>query len=149
MQKKIKRPKYNNKKVHADGYVFDSKDEYILYQLLKKQKEEGLVESFTLHPKFEIQPKFSYMGVNYQKITYSADFDIQYYDRHRLVIDVKGTASEQAVLRRKMFMYKYPDIELIWISRNKKYGDENGWIDYDALQKIRRKNKKEKANEDT
>jgi len=56
-----------------------------------------------------------------------------------------GTATQQGELRRKMFDYKYPELMLTWVCRNKKYGDADGWIIYEELKKIYSKRKKEKG----
>lgn len=69
---------------------------------------------------------------------YIADFLVIQDDGQKIVIDVKGYGMEDAALKRKLFVYKYPDLELRWIAASKKYS-ETGWIDYDDLQRIRRK----------
>ena len=45
-------------------------------------------------------------------------------------------------MRRKMFDYKYPNEKLTWIQKSIKYGDENGWIEYEELKKKRKIAKK-------
>lgn len=141
--------KYNNKKVTIDGITFDSKDESLYYLMLKSQKETGWIKDFELQPKYELVPKFEYQGKKRQAITYSPDFNIIHHDNSITAVDVKsmGTATQQGELRRKMFEFKYPNIKLVWVCRNLKHGDNDGWVLYEDLKKIYAKNKKERKNE--
>jgi hypothetical protein len=86
------------------------------------------------------------MGENRRAITYAPDFKIINSDGSIHVIDVKsmGTATQQGELRRKLFEYKYPELELMWVCRNLKHGDVDGWIKYEDLKKIYRDAKKNK-----
>jgi hypothetical protein len=142
--------KYKNKKIEIDGIKFDSKDESLYYLLLKEFKEEGAIKDFKLQPKYELVPKFKYMGESRRAITYTPDFKVIHTNDTISVIDIKsiGTATQQGELRRKLFEYKYPNISLIWLCRNLKHGDKYGWIDYDKLKKIYRENKKNKSKEE-
>ena len=141
-----KKRKYNNKKVEIDEIKFDSKDESLYYLYLKKCKAIGSIIDFELQPKYELIPKFKYMGENRRAITYAPDFKIINSDGSIHVIDVKsmGTATQQGELRRKLFEYKYPELELMWVCRNLKHGDVDGWIKYEDLKKIYRDAKKNK-----
>lgn len=138
--------KYNNKKVIIDDIEFDSKDESIYYLLLKQQKESGLIKDFQLQPKYELVPKFEYRGKKRQAVTYTPDFNVIHLDDSITAVDVKsiGTATQQGELRRKLFEYRFPNINLIWVCRNLKHGDTEGWILYEDLKKIYRDNKKKK-----
>lgn len=131
--------KYKNSKITEDGITFDSKDEMHFYRRLKKLQAEGKIVSFELQPKYELQPKFrTKMGKLILPITYSPDFLVYYPNGSIEVIDVKsmGTATQQGELRRKMFLFSYPDIPLVWISRNLKRATIDGeWILYEDLKK--------------
>lgn len=141
--------KYHNKKVEVDGHVFDSRDESLYYLLLKSQKEAGFIKDFELQPKYELVPKFEYQGKKRRAITYTPDYNIIHFDNSITAVDVKsiGTATQQGTLRRKLFEYRYPNIELVWVCRNLKHGDKDGWIRYENLKKIYRDNKKKKKQE--
>lgn len=141
--------KYKNKKIVVDGIEFDSKDESIYYLLLKQQKENGLIKDFEIQPKYELVPKFEYQGKKRQAVTYTPDFNIIHFDDSITAVDVKsiGTATQQGELRRKLFEWRYPKIELIWVCRNLKHGDSDGWIVYEDLKKIYRDNKKKREKE--
>jgi hypothetical protein len=130
--------KYNSKKCQWDGYDFDSKDEMLYYLLLKQRLADGEIAKLILQPKYELVPKFEKNGVKSRAMCYSPDFEIWHHDGTIEVIDVKGMATQQGDMRRKLFDFYYPNIKLTWISRSIKYG-ENGWIEYDELKKCRKR----------
>ena len=131
--------KYNSKKVIIDGITFDSAVESYYYEYLKELKAKEKIKNFELQPKYELQPRFKKDGKNYQPITYIADFLIYHLDGSEEVIDVKGMATPDAKMKRKMFNYRYME-KLTWICRSKKYS-KTGWIEYDELERIKRKKK--------
>lgn len=132
--------KINSKKVIVDGISFDSRTEAKYYCRLNRLKEEGKLRHIECHPKYELQPACERYGKKYRPMYYIADFLVILDDGHKIVIDVKGYGMEDAQLKRKLFAYKYPDLELRWVAMSYKYSD-TGWIDYDELQKLRRKAK--------
>ena len=135
------RSKYNSKKCEYNGQIFDSKDEMIYYvYLLEIQKTRDI--KIELQPKFELIPNYVYQEKKHQGIFYTADFKVTDECGQVVIIDIKGMETQQGNIRRKLFQYRYPDIQLLWISRNIKYGHD-GWIEYDELKKIRAKNKRE------
>ena len=132
--------KYNNNKITVDQIRFDSQEESRFYELLKRMKANGEIINFELQPKYLLQPAFKRDGKTIRAITYTADFLIYHQDGTEEVVDIKslGTATQQGLLRRKMFWHKYPGLKLTWLSRSIKYGDENGWIDYEELKRRRK-----------
>lgn len=125
-----------------DGIVFDSALEMRYYkEVVLPKYESGEIKHFELQKVFVLQPKFKHEGKTYQAITYVSDFYIEYADGRIEVIDTKGFADQKAPMKKKMFLYLYPDLPLRWISYSKMDG---GWIDYDDLKKARAKRKKEK-----
>ena len=130
--------KYNNSKIVADGITFDSKEEYRYYELLKEKKEQGLIINFELQPKYLLQPSFKYSGKTIRAIHYIADFLIYHLDGTEEVIDIQGMAVPVALMKRKMMQYRYPELTLTWLSRSVKWGDTDGWIEYDELKKRRK-----------
>lgn len=133
--------KYKNKKVEVDGVKFDSKHEAEYYLYLKKLKKEGKIKDFGLQHKFELQPSFKKYGKTHRAITYTVDFAIYHNNGEVEYIDVKGMETQQGVMRKKMFDYLF-DEKLTWVQRSIKYGDENGWIEYEELKKKRKTAKK-------
>ena len=106
--------KYKNKKVVIDGYKFDSKKEAIRYEQLKLLKKARLIKNLELQKTFELQPSFKKNGKTYRKITYKADF--YYYDnqlKKYVVEDTKGFRTETYKIKKKMFEYVYPELELL------------------------------------
>jgi len=138
--------KYKSKKVTEDGITFDSHEESEYYKYLLKLKAEGKILNFELQPKYVLIPKFEKYGKTHRETTYTPDFLIYHLDGTEELIDVKGFSTQQGELRRKLFDSLYPNIKLIWIARSLKYGNEDGWIEYGELQKIRKKNKKLKED---
>lgn len=129
------RSKYWAKKTITDGIKFDSKAEADYYLYLKEHPE---IELFTLQPKYILQEKFITKDwKKIQDIEYVADFYIKYLDGREKVVDVKGVATSDAKLKRKMFMYLYPDKELQWVVKYQ-------WrrVDYFDNEKRKRDNKK-------
>lgn len=105
--------KYGNKKLEIDGHVFDSQREAGIYITYKAMKTNGVITELELQPKFLLQPSFKHNGKTVRAIYYVADFRLKYPDGHEEVVDVKSKATEKNAvyrLKRKMFLYKYPDV---------------------------------------
>ena len=130
--------KYKNSKVVADGVTFDSKHEALYYELLKRKRAEGEIQNFELQPKYILQPSFKRDGKTVRAITYTADFLVYHTDGTEEVVDIKsiGTATQQGLIRRKMFWYQFPDMKLTWLCRSLKHGDTDGWVEYETLKSI-------------
>ena len=136
--------KYKAKRIECDGYKFDSKAEHERYLYLKSLEH---IVGLEVHPKYELQPKYEFWGEKIRAITYEADF--VYYDEENqelVVEDVKGMATPEAKLKRKIFIKKYcydSDIvtSLNWVCKAPKWTGVD-WIDYFELQKLRRGRKK-------
>lgn len=128
--------KYGAQKINIDGITFDSKIEAKFYEKCKEDKAKGLILNFELQPRFTLQPKYNLKGKNVRKIEYVADFMIYYDDLWIDVIDIKGMATSEAKLKRKMYDYQYPN-PLKWIVWNKGL-----WRDYDVVIRERAKVKR-------
>lgn len=110
--------KYRNKKTTIDGITFDSKLEGKRYMQLKQLQKAKFIKDLELQPEFELQPSFKKNGKTYRKITYKADF--KYFDNEfdKLVVeDTKGFKTRDYMLKKKMFEYKYQDLELKEITK--------------------------------
>lgn len=102
--------KYGNKKTIIDGITFDSKKESERYLVLKDMLMHDEIEDLQLQPKFLLQDSFKYNGKTEKKIYYIADFT--YKREGKLVVeDVKGKKTDVYKLKRKLFLYKYTDID--------------------------------------
>lgn len=102
--------KYGNKKTVIDGITFDSKKESERYLMLKDMLKNKEIEDLQLQPKFLLQDSFKYNGKTEKKIYYIADFS--YKREGKLVVeDVKGKKTDVYKIKRKLFLYKYTDID--------------------------------------
>lgn len=133
--------KYNSKKIVIDGIKFDSKVEGEFYIYLKDLKEQGKIKDIILQEKLILQEGFKKDGKTFRPITYTVDFTFKTNKGELIRVDVKGMETQQGNLKRKMYEYKYKE-PLYWVAKSKKYGNEQGWIEYDRLKKKRRDAKK-------
>ena len=129
-----------------DGVVYDSRMEMLFYRdWVLPRINNGEIESCKRQVKFELQPSFEREEngkiTKVRAIDYVADYVITYKDGNKEVIDIKGFADSTALLKRKLFWYKYPDISYKWLSYSKCDG---GWIEYEDLKKARKARKKSK-----
>ena len=131
--------KYGAEKITVDGYRFDSKVEAKYYEKCKEDKYKGRIKNFELQPRFTLQPNFKNEDKSYRKIEYVGDFRIYTNDDKEVIIDIKGMATPEAKMKRKIFAYKFPTIELLWLVWS--YGQ---WLPYDQVIKERAKRKKAK-----
>ena len=123
-----------------DGIVFDSRMEMKFYcDVICPGVESGGIRYFELQKPYELQPRFTYNNKNVLPVTYVADFYVEYNNGCVEVIDVKGCPDSVALLKRKLFWYRYPDIKYSWVTYSKKWG---GWVDYDVVKKLRKEEKR-------
>ena len=105
--------KYHNKKIKIDGIEFDSILEAKKYKELKLLERAGLIKDLKRQVKFELQPKYIKNNKTIRAINYVADF--VYFDVEKdktIVIDTKGFRTEIFKLKKKIFEYVYPDLEI-------------------------------------
>jgi len=125
-----------------NNILFDSEIEMKYYRdVVCVGLEDDTIKDCQLQVKYELQPKYKYNGKTILPINYVADFVVTYADDSVVVIDTKGLPDATAKLKKKLFHYKYPDIDYRWIGYSKQDG---GWLEYDEIQKARNKRKKEK-----
>lgn len=102
--------KYRNRKTIIDGITFDSRREAERYRELRLMEKANLILHLELQPVYELQAKFRHNGKTERAITYKADF--RYEENGRIVVeDVKGMETEVFKIKRKLFLYRYPDID--------------------------------------
>ena len=108
--------KYNNKKITIDGIKFDSMREGARYEeikLLHRLESDPKKRPMTIdvQPVFILQECFTdYTGKKHRAIKYVADFKIVYEDGRVEVEDVKGFLTSVYKLKRKMFLFAFPEI---------------------------------------
>lgn len=111
--------KYRNKKVVIDGIKFDSKLESMKYLELKLLERVGEIKDLKLQVTFELQPSYKKNNKIVKAINYVADF--VYYDVNKkktIIVDTKGYRTEIYKLKKKIFEYKYPNLEIEEVKRN-------------------------------
>ena len=106
-----KKPKYNNVKITVNGIKFASKGEANRYCNLMLLVRGKVIKDLELQPKFLLQASFKKNGKTHRAINYIADF--RYIENGKIVIeDFKGMETEVFKIKRKLFEYNYPDLEL-------------------------------------
>lgn len=104
--------KYHNKIAYYDGIAFDSIKERDYYaDVLLPLKWAGEIKNIDMQVSFVLQPPFKHGGKTIKGIKYVADFVITYPDGRKKVIDTKGYRTKEYQLKRKMLLYKYPEID--------------------------------------
>lgn len=93
--------KYGNTKFMG----FDSIKEWVRYNELLLLEKYGLIENLRRQVKYTLQDKMP--GI--REISYVADF--VYLESGKVVVeDVKGYRTQVYLLKKKMFMARYPEI---------------------------------------
>lgn len=129
----------------CNGIVFDSVLEMKYFRdVVLPGSESGEITTYELQKKYILQDGFERNGKKILPITYVADFYIEYSDGRIEVIDIKGCPDTTAKIKRKLFWYRYPDIDYQWITYIKKFG---GWGNYDEINRKRKELKQKMKNE--
>lgn len=141
----IDRTKFNvdkdKEKRTCNDIVFDSVLEMKYYRdVVLPKVESGEIKYFELQKKYILQEGFEHNGKRVLPIIYIADFYIEYSNGKSVVIDIKGCPDTTTKIKRKLFWYRYPDIDYQWITYVKKFG---GWGNYDEYNKLRKQIKRE------
>ena len=99
--------KYHARKTTVDGIVFASKREAEYYMIYKAMLQHGEIKTLERQPRYEIIPKFRGERAAY----YTPDFRLTYPDGRVVVVEVKGKATRDYILRRKLFKLQNQDID--------------------------------------
>ncbi|SRR6266436_1989122 len=101
--------KYKAKKTSIDNIVFASKKEADTYLILKNLEKRKIIKNLELQKKFVLQKGFADIyGNKIREISYIADFVYETSENIRVVEDVKGIRTPVYILKKKMFLKKYP-----------------------------------------
>jgi len=108
---------YGTKKVEFEGITFDSTPEVDRYRILREAQKRGLISDLQLQKVFTLIPrqteavevKLKTKTKIVEKfcehpVTYAADF-VYIKDGKEVVEDIKGFATEDYILKRKMMRY--------------------------------------------
>lgn len=123
-----------------NGIVYDSDMELnFLKQVIEPQIESGKIIKYDRQVVYELLPAFVYKDQKFLPIHYKSDFNIYYTNGTVEVIDVKGLSKSMDILKRKMLLSRYPEINFRWVTFSKIDG---GWCDYEVVKKARARRKK-------
>lgn len=114
--------KYHNKKITTKEGEFDSQKEYTEWCRLKLLEKAGNIRNLHRQFVFELQPSFKANGVTIRAIKYIADFF--YFDEvigKWVAQDTKGFKTDVYELKKKMFLYNFPDIVFFESGKKKLY----------------------------
>lgn len=106
--------KYRNKKTTIDGITFDSNREAKRYGELKLMESAGNISNLRIQPSFLLADKIRWNGKTLRKRMYIADFMYK-QDGLEIVEDVKGMRTAVYLLKRHLFLAKYPEYEFLEI----------------------------------
>jgi len=114
--------------------------------------ENGTIIDCKRQVKYELQPKFKHNDKNILAVNYVADYVLTYAkddsgNNPVIVFDIKGGMVDPiAKLKKKMFHYKYPEIDYRWMNHCTLDG---GWQEYSIIEKGQKDRKKvKKLNKD-
>ena len=99
--------KYRNRKVIADGQVFDSLKEYRRFCELKLLEQAGEIGGLRRQVKYELLPAQYDRRTGKlleRSVSYIADFVYQ-TDGFTVVEDAKGMRTKEYILKRKMMLH--------------------------------------------
>ena len=98
----------------VDGILFDSKAEATRYQELVLLQRAGEITDLERQPVFHIVPPFTdKIGRKHQGVSYRGDFRYADKSGHVIVEDVKGALTEVYRIKKKLLLWRYPDINFI------------------------------------
>lgn len=103
--------KYGNAITEVEGIRFDSRKEAKYYADLLWLQRTGTVKSIELQPEFVLQPSYEREGKKVRPIIYRADFKVTEADGHVYYVDTKGMRTQVYLIKKKMLLYRYPDID--------------------------------------
>ena len=117
----------NTRRKLVDGIEFRSTLEADCYQLLKSWEAAGAIRNLELQPKFLLQPGFRRGGPVdgewVRAITYKADFRFERLHASDgweiVVVEAKGFRTQAYMLRRKLFLCKFPGVRFEEWTREK------------------------------
>lgn len=101
--------KMRNIRVVIDGIKFASTKEGNRYIVLKHLVKQNLIKDLVLQPRFIVCDPVEFEGIKYKAREYRADF--KYYDKimnKTIVEDVKGRRTDLYILKRNIFLLRYP-----------------------------------------
>ncbi len=108
----MRQHKFNARRTVVDNISFPSQAEANRYNELKLLILAGIISDLELQPEFKLQAGFTdNEGQRQRAIKYKADF--KYIENGQVVIEeVKGFETAVWKIKKKMFLYLYPECQL-------------------------------------
>ncbi len=103
--------KYHSRKVILDGHKFPSQKEAGRYAELKLLLRAGEITDLELQPAFVLQERTRVNRRWQRAIIYRADFRYKTRDGKTVVEDVKGHKTKVYLLKKKLLLARYPEID--------------------------------------
>jgi hypothetical protein len=108
----LKQRKYRNIKKVVNGIEFDSIKEAGRYQELLLLQKALKIWRLKLQPEFVLQDSFRLRKETHRAIKYIADFSYSEYGSSKLIVeDVKGCKTEVYRIKKKLLLFKFPEID--------------------------------------
>ena len=112
-----KKSKYGNIETIIDGINFSSKLEGSHYKELRIRERIGEITKLALQPIYTLQEGFTDREKRkHRPITYIADFCYE-EKGGTVVVECKGVKTDVYKIKKKMFLFRYPDILFIEITK--------------------------------
>ena len=108
--------KYKNKKINTPDGVFDSKFEYEEWCRLKLLEKAGVISNLKRQVPIQLLPNQNTSEGCVRGVKYIADFVWEENGR-TMVSDSKGVETDEYKIKKKLLLYRYPD--LVFIERKK------------------------------
>jgi hypothetical protein len=111
------------KKVVIDGITFDSRAEAARYNQLQLLVRTGEISELQVHPEFILVDAFEHPAQGaIKQIAYRPDFKYRDMRSGRTVIeDVKGFRTPDFDIKRKLFLNRYRNLDLVLVDANTFY----------------------------
>ena len=96
----------------AHGIVFASKAEMTRYYELVMLERAWEIKGLELQPAYELIPAYTTRkGEKVRALVYKADFRYLRLSDNRIIVeDVKGALTKEYRLKKKLLLWRYPDI---------------------------------------
>lgn len=124
------RTKFNvaKKRVVLDGITFDSRAEAARYNQLRMLEQSNEISQLTVHPEFVLVDAFTHPRQGaIKQIAYRPDFVYRNRSGELVVEDVKGFRTPDFDIKRKLFLNRYRDHDLVLVDANNFYKRRPRW----------------------